>query len=84
MVSPRWLVGLVLALFAIAPAHGATPEQQAQATWRLLDEALGRGLAGQIASLGVALALGAAVYGIAITLLRIPEASQIWGLARRR
>ena len=54
------------------------------ATWRLLDEALGRGLAGQIASLGVALALGAAVYGIAITLLRIPEASQIWGLARRR
>ena len=37
MVSPRWLVGLVLALFAIAPAHGATPEQQAQATWRLLD-----------------------------------------------
>ena len=37
MVSPRWLLGLVLAWFALAPAHGATPEQQAQATWRLLD-----------------------------------------------
>ena len=54
------------------------------ATWRLLDELLGRGLAGQIASLGVALALGAVVYGAVITLLRIPEASQIWSLARRR
>jgi putative peptidoglycan lipid II flippase len=54
------------------------------AAWRLLDELLGRGLAGQIISLGVALALGAAVYGSAITLLRIPEASQIWRLARRR
>ena len=51
--------------------------------WRLLDDALGRGLAGQIASLGVALAVGAAVYAAAITLLRIPEASQIWRLVRR-
>jgi putative peptidoglycan lipid II flippase len=52
--------------------------------WRLLDEALGRGLAGQIVSLGVALAVGAAVYAAAITLLRIPEAAQIWRLVRRR
>jgi putative peptidoglycan lipid II flippase len=51
--------------------------------WRLLDDALGRGLAGQIASLGVALAVGAAIYAAAITLLRIPEASQIWRLVRR-
>jgi len=51
--------------------------------WRLLDEALGRGLGGQIASLGIALATGAAVYGVAITALRIPEASQLWRLLRR-
>ena len=37
IVSPRWLLGLVLALFAVAPVNGATPEQQAQSTWRLLD-----------------------------------------------
>jgi putative peptidoglycan lipid II flippase len=52
--------------------------------WDVLDEALGRGLGGQIVSLGTALAAGAAVYGVAITLLRIPEAQQIWNLARRR
>ncbi|HEY8001603.1 MAG: murein biosynthesis integral membrane protein MurJ [Vicinamibacteria bacterium] len=52
--------------------------------WDVLDHALGRGLGGQIASLGVGLLAGAAVYGAAITLLRIPEAQQIWALARRR
>jgi putative peptidoglycan lipid II flippase len=52
--------------------------------WDLLDDALGRGLGGQIASLGVALAAGAGVYAVAITLLRIPEAAQIWALVRRR
>ena len=51
--------------------------------WWMLDDALGRGLGGQIASLGAALAVGAAVYAAAITLLRIPEASQIWRLVRR-
>jgi putative peptidoglycan lipid II flippase len=52
--------------------------------WSLLDGALGRGLAGQIVSLGVALGVGAAVYAAAITVLRIPEAQQIWRLLRRR
>jgi putative peptidoglycan lipid II flippase len=52
--------------------------------WDLLDEALGRGLAGQIVSLGAALGVGAVVYGVAITLLRIPEAQQIWSLIRWR
>jgi putative peptidoglycan lipid II flippase len=52
--------------------------------WDLLDDALGRGLGAQIASLGVALAAGAAVYAGAITVLRIPEARQIWNLLRRR
>jgi putative peptidoglycan lipid II flippase len=50
--------------------------------WELLDEALGRGLGGQIASLGTALVAGAAVYALAIILLRIPEAEQIRRLLR--
>ncbi|HXE98986.1 MAG TPA: murein biosynthesis integral membrane protein MurJ [Solirubrobacterales bacterium] len=52
--------------------------------WYVLDQALGRGLGGQIVSLGAGLAAGAAVYAAAITLLRIPEAQQIWRLVRRR
>jgi putative peptidoglycan lipid II flippase len=52
--------------------------------WDVLDHALGRGIGGQIASLGVGLLAGALVYAAAITLLRIPEAQQIWSLARRR
>ena len=52
--------------------------------WTLLDDALGRGLGGQIVSLGLALTAGAVVYGAAITLLRIPEAAQIRRLFRRR
>jgi putative peptidoglycan lipid II flippase len=51
--------------------------------WTLLDDALGRGLGGQIVSLGIALAVGAAVYTAAITVLRIPEAAQIRRLLRR-
>jgi len=53
-------------------------------TWEALDEALGRGLGGQIASLGLALLAGAVVYGIAVLALRVPEARQITGLVRRR
>ena len=53
-------------------------------TWDALDEALGRGLAGQIASLGVALAAGAIAYGVALTLLRVPEMRQVLQLFRRR
>jgi putative peptidoglycan lipid II flippase len=53
-------------------------------TWELLDDALGRGLGGQIASLGLALLAGAVVYGVAVMALRIPEARQITALARRR
>ena len=52
--------------------------------WDGLDDALGRGLAGQIVSLGTALLAGAAVYAVAVTLLRIPEASQIRRLAPAR
>ena len=52
--------------------------------WNLLDDALGRGIGAQILSLGAGLLAGAVVYAGAITLLRIPEAAQIWALGRRR
>lgn len=45
--------------------------------WDVLDSALGRGLGGQIASLGVALGLGGLVYLGAAKLLRIAELEQI-------
>jgi putative peptidoglycan lipid II flippase len=45
--------------------------------WNLLDAALGRGLVGQIVSVGAGLALGAIAYASAVHLLRIPEARQI-------
>jgi hypothetical protein len=53
-------------------------------SWEALDDALGRGLGGQIVSLGVALAAGAAVYGAALVALRVPEMSQVLSLFRRR
>lgn len=53
-------------------------------TWDVLDEELGRGLAAQIASLGIALAAGAVAYGVALTLLRVPEMGQVMSLFRRR
>jgi putative peptidoglycan lipid II flippase len=54
--------------------------------WDLLDEALGRGLAGQIISLGTGLALGGVAYLAVARLLRIPELDQIMRLlpGRRR
>jgi putative peptidoglycan lipid II flippase len=52
--------------------------------WDLLDNALGRGLFGQIVSLGVGLALGGLVYVAAAKLLRIAELEQIMRLLRRR
>jgi putative peptidoglycan lipid II flippase len=51
--------------------------------WDVLDGALGRGLLGQVVSLGAALGLGSLVYlGIA-RLFRIPELDQILRLLRR-
>jgi putative peptidoglycan lipid II flippase len=47
------------------------------AAWRALDGALGRGLFGQIVSVGVALTVGALVYASIVHLLKIPEARQI-------
>jgi putative peptidoglycan lipid II flippase len=45
--------------------------------WLGLDEALGRSLAAQLVSVLGAIAAGAAVYGAAVWLLRVPEAHQI-------
>jgi putative peptidoglycan lipid II flippase len=52
--------------------------------WDVLDSALGRGLLGQIVSLGVGLAIGSAVYLGVARLLRIAELEQIMRLVRRR
>jgi putative peptidoglycan lipid II flippase len=52
--------------------------------WYVLDQAVGRGLGGQIVSLSTALAVGAAVYGLAIAVLRVPEGRLIWRLVRQR
>jgi len=52
--------------------------------WKLLDETLGRGLIGQVLSVGVGLIAGAVVYGVTVHLLRIPEARQIERLVAGR
>ena len=51
--------------------------------WYGLDQALGRDLIAQIASLGVALAVGFGTYIAATLALRVPEANQIVRLLRR-
>ncbi|MDX6608550.1 MAG: putative peptidoglycan lipid flippase [Solirubrobacterales bacterium] len=52
--------------------------------WDVLDNALGRGLAGQIISLGAGLGLGGLTYLVAAKLMRIAELEQITRLLRRR
>ncbi|HEX2103803.1 MAG TPA: murein biosynthesis integral membrane protein MurJ [Solirubrobacteraceae bacterium] len=49
----------------------------AYGVWYAVDSGLGRGLAGQLVSVGAGLAAGAIVYGLTVHLLRIPEARQI-------
>jgi putative peptidoglycan lipid II flippase len=53
-------------------------------TWYVLDQALGVGLLAQLVTVGVALAVGLAVYALAVRLLGIPEARQIEGFVRER
>ena len=52
--------------------------------WYGLDQALGRGLAGQIVSVGAGCGLGLAVYAGAVALMRVPEAAQLWRLVSGR
>ena len=80
----RLELGRLLWTTARVAAAAAALAGVSYAVWDLLDGALGRGLAGQVISLSVGLALGAAVYAAAIMELRIPEAQQIWRLLRRR
>jgi putative peptidoglycan lipid II flippase len=51
--------------------------------WDVLDQALGRGVGGQLISLGVALTAGAAVYFGAVIAMRVPEARQVLRLVKR-
>ncbi len=51
--------------------------------WLGLDDVLGRSVLAQAASLGVALALGAAAFFAAVFALRVPEADQVLRLLRR-
>jgi putative peptidoglycan lipid II flippase len=53
------------------------------AVWSGLDSALGRSLGAQVASIGVGLAAGGAVYALGLKLLRVPEFEQILRLLRR-
>ena len=52
--------------------------------WDLLDQALGRDLAGQVISLGAGLGLGGLAYVAVCQLLRVPELEQVAALVRRR
>jgi putative peptidoglycan lipid II flippase len=52
--------------------------------WDVLDDALGRGLLGQLVSLGTALAIGGLAYVGVARLLRIAELEQLMRLVRRR
>jgi putative peptidoglycan lipid II flippase len=52
--------------------------------WHVLDVALGRGLGGQILSLGTALGVGGLVYVALAKLLRVAELEQMTRLVRRR
>jgi putative peptidoglycan lipid II flippase len=54
------------------------------AVWVGLDRLLGRSLPGQVLSVGVALAVGAAAYAAVVLALRIPEAGQVLDLLRSR
>jgi hypothetical protein len=52
--------------------------------WKAFDTAFGRGLIGQLLSVGVGLTAGAVVYGVAVHAMRIPEARQIERLLMSR
>jgi len=87
VVLRRLLGGLELGRLADATARivfaSAALAGVSLVVWDVLDEALGRGLGGQVASLGAALAIGAAVYLGVAKLLRIGELEQMTRLVRR-
>jgi putative peptidoglycan lipid II flippase len=54
------------------------------ALWKGLDAALGRSLPAELVSVGVAIAIGLAVYAKAVLTMRVPEARQIEALVTGR
>jgi putative peptidoglycan lipid II flippase len=77
-------LGRTIATSAKIIAAAAVLGAVAYGAWYLLDEALGRSLAGQIVSVGGALTLGSAAYIALVLALRVPEARQILDLLTRR
>lgn len=65
-------------------AAGAALAGAAYLAWHGLDDALGRSLPAQIASVGTGIAAGLAAYAAAVWLLRVPEARQVASLLARR
>ena len=77
-------IGHTLRAVAGMLAGGAVLGLIAYEVWDVLDDALGRSLLAQFASVSVALALGSAAYAAVVIALRIPEAHQIVDLIRGR
>lgn len=75
----RRTIGALLSMLAA----GAALAGAAYLVWAGLDDALGRGLAAQVAAVGAAVAAGVAAYAVAVWALRLPEARQVAGLLRR-
>jgi putative peptidoglycan lipid II flippase len=71
------------AAFAKVVVASAVLAVVAYAVWRGLDDALGRGLGGQIVSLGLALATGTVAYGATSRALRVRELQALLSLRRR-
>jgi ABC-type Fe3+-siderophore transport system permease subunit len=71
------VAGFLLAGVSPPVAASALLAGVAYAAWYGLDRALGRGLFGQLLSVGGGLGLGAVVYAATVHLMRIPEARQI-------
>jgi putative peptidoglycan lipid II flippase len=65
-------------------AAGAALAAASYLVWHALDQALGRSLAAQIASLGTGIAVGTVVYAAGVLALRVPEAGQIRRLVAGR
>jgi hypothetical protein len=56
----------------------------AYGSWRGLDEELGRSLAAQIASVGIALVVGTIAYGLSCRVLGVRELQALRSLRRQR
>jgi hypothetical protein len=81
-IEGRLLVSAVVRMLLAAALLAAV----AYFSWKGLDDALGRSLAGQAVSVITAIVAGAVVYGAAVWVMRVPEARLIPRLlvSRRR